>query len=349
MSLYSKIRSKLSLKSKGRLTKFLVNSGIKPAVNKAARSPFEKAIVVFSADFEMAWAFRFSKTKHKEAAEKGLAERNNVPILLDLFERYNIPVTWATVGHLFLGECKKGPNGLPHAEMPRPGFFGNRNWSFNSGDWYSHDPCTDIINDPAWYAPDLIDQIAGSKANHEIGCHTFSHLDFTDNNCPESLADAELDKCIKLASEKRVTLKSMVFPGGTLGNYESLKERGFTCYRKPMRYHIDLPYVDPFGLVAIPGSLGLDKDPYGWSKEFHLKIIRKFLEKTVRHKLVCHFWFHPSMDSWYLGNVMPEVLKMVTDFRDADKIQVKTMGQLAEEYKTVLNRREAKKVVVIGN
>jgi hypothetical protein len=122
----------------------------------------------------------------------------------------------------------------------------------------------------------------------------------------------------------------MVFPGGTFGNYESLKEKGFICYRKPMKYHIDLPYIDPFGLVAIPSSLGLDKDPYGWSKEFHLKMIRNYLEQAAKHRLICHFWFHPSMDLWYLENVMPDILKMVSEYRNDSRIQVKTMGEVAE-------------------
>ncbi|HNR40731.1 MAG TPA: polysaccharide deacetylase family protein [Bacteroidales bacterium] len=330
MKLYSTLRSFLSEKNKGALTKILIESGLKPRINKRARSPFDKGIIVFSADFEMAWAFRFSRTRRHEAVEKGLAERKNVPILLDLFDKYNIPVTWATVGHLFLNECRRGPGGLPHPEMPRPDYFKNRNWNFSSGDWYQHDPCTDYNTDPAWYASDLVDLIIRSDVKHEMGCHTFSHLDFTYKNCPRPLADAELDACIKAASVRGVRLQSMVFPGGTAGNYESLAERGFTCYRQPMKNHIDLPYIDSHGLVVLPSSLGLDKDPYGWDREFHLQMIRKYLDKTAKHKQVCHFWFHPSMDGWYLENVMPEVLKMVADYAGSSKIEVKTMCQLAE-------------------
>jgi peptidoglycan/xylan/chitin deacetylase (PgdA/CDA1 family) len=346
MNIYSKIRSSISTKNRGTISKLLIQIGLKPRVNRKVVSPFKYGIVVFSADFEMAWAFRFSKTLQSNAIEKGLEERENVPTLLDLLEKYNIPVTWATVGHLFLDHCKRGANGLAHPEMPRPVFFNNSNWNFSSGDWYGHDPCSNFTEDPAWYAYDLIDQIIGSKVNHEIGCHTFSHSDFSYQKCSKALAAAELDACIKLASEKGVTLKSMVFPGGTLGNYESLKEKGITCYRKPMRFHIDAPYIDSHGLIAIPSSLGLDKDPYGWSKEFHWKMICNYLEKAAKYKLICHFWFHPSMDKWYLKNVMPEVLKMVVNYKDSYKIEVKTMGQLADEYKKLTaetQRREGRK------
>ena len=297
------------------------------------KSPFNKGIIIFSADFEMAWAFRFSKTKRNEAVKKGLEERENVPVLLDLFKKYRIPVTWATVGHLFLSECSKGEGGLAHPEMPRPGYFENRNWNYTRDDWYQHDPCTDLKTDPAWYASDLIDLIRSSDVKHEIGCHTFSHTDFTYKNCPKLLADAELDACIKAAAAGGIRLKSMVFPGGTAGNYEGLAEKRFICYRQPMNNHIDLPYIDRYGLVAIPSSLGLDKDPYGWDRKFHLQMISKYLNKTAKHKQVCHFWFHPSMDNWYLENVMPEILKMVADYAGSSKIEVKTMGQLAKEFK----------------
>jgi hypothetical protein len=202
MNLYSKIRSKLTTKSQGNLTKLLVYCGIKPTFNKVAKSLFEKGIVVFSADFEMAWAFRFSKTNRQAAVEKGLQERYNVPILLNLFDKNQIPVTWAIVGHLFLNNCARNNLNFAHNEMPRPSYFENPHWIFNSGDWYDNDPCTDYKTDPAWYAPDLVEQIIKSKVNHEIGCHTFSHIDFTYKNCTHKLAEAELNACIKLAEEK---------------------------------------------------------------------------------------------------------------------------------------------------
>ncbi|MBN2396276.1 MAG: polysaccharide deacetylase family protein [Candidatus Atribacteria bacterium] len=331
MSSYLKIRSLLSKKNKGRLTRFLIWSGFKPRVNKNVVSPFQKGIVVFSADFEMAWAFRYSKKRSDKAVEMGLKERANFPKILSLFDKYNIPVTWATVGHLFLNNCEKDVNGLAHPEMKRPGYFTNKNWIFNSGDWYQHDPCTNLKVDPAWYAEDLIDDILNSKTKHEIGCHTFSHTDFTYNNCPPELAISELDACINHAKAKGIELRSMVFPGGTAGNFEALKQKGFTCYRKPMKYHIDLPYIDNCGLVAIPSSLSLEKDNYGWSSDYHLYLLQKYLKKVSEYKLVCHFWFHPSMDYWYLTNVLPGLIRMVDRYKVSGKIEVLTMNQLTDK------------------
>ena len=328
--IYTIIRRTLPYNLRGKITRFLYSANLKPTVNPSPQKRFKRGIIVFSADFEMAWAFRYSKAKAQEADEIGLHERNNVPIFIELFERFRIPVTWATVGHLFLEKCQRNEQGIAHIEMARPPYFNNRNWLFNTGDWYDHDPCTDRQRNPAWYAPDLIELINQSSVGHEIGCHSFSHIDLSYRNCPPEVANSELDACIVLAQMKGINLKSIIFPGGTNGNYEIIHQKGFTCYRKPMKYHIDMPFIDKYGLVAIPSSLGLDKDSYGWSVATHLAIIEKFIEKVIHAKQVCHFWFHPSMDEWYLKNVMTKILERVSMERDLGSIELLTMGNLAE-------------------
>jgi len=328
MIVYSKIRRLLSHKNRGRLTQLIYFLNLKPSYNKHQPSKFNKGIVVFSADFEMAWAFRFSKTENKNAESLAIRERENVPVLVELFEKFHIPITWVTVGHLFLDKCES-KNSVKHVEMQRPKFFENRNWRFQNGDWYEDDPCSNYMDAPAWYAPDLIGLINKSKVNHDIGCHTFSHIDCTYENCDKELMDNELDRCLDEAKKKDICLKSFVFPGGTFGNYESLKEHGFTSYRKPSRFNIDNPYVDKFGLVAIPSTFGLDKDPYNWSIGFHKKIISKYIKKAIKSKQVCHFWFHPSMDKWYLDNIFPFILLEVSQEVNKGNLEVLTMNQLA--------------------
>lgn len=326
--IYNRLYSFLPKKLKGLTTKGLYKVRIKPTVNIKAKSLFRKGIVVLSADFEMAWAFRISKIV-KNAPARGLRERENMPVILQHLDKYKIPVTWATVGHLFLERCKR-EKGKAHLDMPRPGYFENRNWSFQQGDWYDDDPCTNFMDDAAWYAPDLIDMILNSKQDHEIGCHTFSHIDFTYQNCSPALAEAEIKKCKELAELKGVSLKSIVFPGGTEGNFETLKKLGFTNYRKPMLYDIDMPKIDQYGLVAIPSSYGMDKPPYGWHEKTCFKIVKSLIDKAAKHKMVCHLWFHPSMDQWYLEKVFPKMLQYLSERRELGLIEVLTMAQIAE-------------------
>jgi len=331
-SLYSLIRSVLTVEGQGFLTRVLYRTGLKPSVQRSTGA-FDKGIVVLSADFEMAWAFRYSKKQKDHAISMGMQERSNVPVILTLLEKYQVPCTWATVGHLMLKSCMK-INGSIHEDMLRPGFFENRNWRFQTGDWYQHDPGTNYQQDPAWYAPDLIEKILHAGVRHEIGCHTFSHIDFTDANCSSELAEAELSKCREVAGERNLELKSLVFPGGTEGNHEVVKAQGFSCYRKPMAWDIGMPYLDSHGLVAIPSSYGLDKPEYNWSAKTCLKIAKSYIDKAARYKKVCHLWFHPSMHPWYLENVFPGVLQHIAESRQKGSIEVNTMRELSDRFKT---------------
>lgn len=322
--LYAQFYKYLPKFLKGLLTLSLYQLNIKPRVNTRGNG-LQRGVVVFSADFEMAWAFQYSKTLKEKAVEQGRLERNNVPVILRLFDDYNIPVTWATVGHLFLDSCQETAEGSKHPDMPRPGHFVNRNWTFTFGDWYQYDPSSNYQDDPAWYAPDLIQMIRDSKTSHEFGCHSFSHIDFSDKHCTSELAKAEIKKCKEVS---RTELSSMVFPGGTEGNLTVLKEEGFLCYRKPMNYDIDSPFIDQFGLVAIPSSYGMDKPAYNWSSKTCLRIVKKYVNAAIKSGKVCHLWFHPSMDAWYLNNVLPHVLDYVAHKRDLGMLDVMTMKEL---------------------
>src|SRR5829696_778150 len=119
------------------------------------------AAATVSADFELSWAWR--ELPAAERDEKARMERVNLPYLLTLLDRQQIPVTWATVGHMFLPSCSRGDDGRPHPQMPRP--VHNDRWS---GDWYRHDPCDNATASPLWYSPDLIGPLMAGTARHEI-------------------------------------------------------------------------------------------------------------------------------------------------------------------------------------
>ena len=89
-----------------------------------------KAVVLIQADFELAWAWRFSRNfpdSFGESEKIGLLERDNIPQIIHLCDKYNIPVTWATVGHLFLERCSV-TNGFIHPEIKRLPYFENKFW-----------------------------------------------------------------------------------------------------------------------------------------------------------------------------------------------------------------------------
>ena len=298
-----------------------------------------RAGLIFSADFEMAWAWRYAKSSPLTPEEMGLRERRNVPLILDIFNRYKIPVTWATVGHLALENCQRD-NGVAHADLERIPHFQNHVWRFKSGDWYEHDPCSSVGKSPAWYAPDLIDAILSSSNQHAIGCHTFSHIDFSDSRCPAAVAASEIVAWKTAFSRFGVTPRAMVFPGGTWGHYSLLVKEGFSCIRKRVQEDIDLfyPARSPQGLWLFPSSSPIDQQGLGWSSEYILRRLRKHIDRCIENGLVCGLWFHPgSLDQQILAEVLPDLLAYVNQLREQGVLWIGTMEHLTNHCEQCYN------------
>jgi len=282
-----------------------------------------KAAVCFSADFELAWAARHV------SLERALAEaqrtRDAFPRLLASFDSFEVPVTWAVVGHLLLDACARDPStGRAHPEMPRPGPYANRYWTFDRGDWYDHDPCTSAIEAPEWYAPDLIRKIIASPVPHEIGCHSFSHTDFSDNRCPPSLATAELEACHREARWLGRRLRSFVFPANFPGNFGALAACGFISFRGPPRWDLTYPAKEQ-GLWNIPGSLQLF-DP----EVDYMNRLPRYLGAGARAGSAVHLNFHPSLlDVRMIDETLAPTLRLVKERERTGDAWIATMDQIA--------------------
>jgi peptidoglycan/xylan/chitin deacetylase (PgdA/CDA1 family) len=333
MSLLKAIYDKLDPLCQSYVDRIRYRVGGLPRVNRLAQASLRKdakTALIISADLELAWAWRFVKGEtdpQSVTSQKAEQTRRNLPGLLKLFDEFNMPVTWATIGHLFLEGCERR-NGGPHAELPRPPHFANEYWQYMSGDWYESDPCTDYRRAPAWYAPDLLETILSAKTKHEIACHTFSHIDCSDGNCPAEVADAELDECQRLAGEWGIRLKSFVFPGNLVGNLLSLKKHGFTSYRWHGKYELNVPRRDELGLWQIPGGVLWEK-PAHWPVNGWVKAMQKCVDRALKTNAVLHFWFHPSCDPVNREAVFPRTLEYIASHR-GDWSGV-TMGGLAEQ------------------
>ncbi len=305
----------------------LLTINVKPAVNPEAKKFIEgKGTLILSADFELAWASRFSKSK-KDFLTIAWRERENIPRILHLSEKFQIPITWATVGHLFLSGCAK-KNGIAHVEMKRPEHFENSKWKFAGGDWYQHDPATHVDKDPLWYAPDIIRKIIDSNSKHEIACHSFSHIDFS--SVKEEVAVSELERSIALAKEQNIHLKSMVFPGGFPGHFKIIKNLGLLCYRKSSDYDIDIPVMEKSGLIAIPHSYMIGKPMFLGKRSACKRLLKRYLLKTVKSQKIVHLSFHPSMDVWYIDNILTWLFAYVAELKNSGQLEVLTMGEAAE-------------------
>jgi hypothetical protein len=287
------------------------------------------AVCLLSADFELSWAFRYSKSTNnpgERAAKYASLTRKNLPEIIRLCEEYNIPVTWATVGHLFLKGCNR-TNGLAHPEIKRLPYFKNEFWKFSSGDWFDDDPCTDYMTDPAWYCPDLIEQIIKSPVGHEIGCHSFSHIDCRDQVCPDEVFFSEIEACKKAAEPFNVKLQSFVHPGHQIGNLNNLFKAGFTSFRTDFGDTLAYPVKHPSGLWELKNTAEI-RYRNNWSVNYHIKRFKTIIGRAIKHKKVCVLWFHPSFDPMIPDLVLPGVFRFIHE--NKDKIWVTTHKEYVE-------------------
>jgi peptidoglycan/xylan/chitin deacetylase (PgdA/CDA1 family) len=327
--IYNKFRNQLPASSKVALSKVVFKLTNKPFYDSSNKIELPKGVVVISADFELAWAWRYSKRKI-DPIKMAKQERVNFPLILNKLNELEIPITWATVGHLFLDTCEK-KNGKAHSQMPRPHYFENEFWKYDRGDWYDIDPCGNYKTHPEFYAPDLIEMILKSKVNHEIGCHSFSHCDFSEENSYPELIEAELSECQKVADKFGVKFESFVFPGNFHGHFSLLEKHGYSVirYKSNDMKEIGFPIRVTKNLYAIHDSLAFDLAEEGWDYNYVLWKMKKYVEKAVEKKAIAHFWFHPSIEREQINNYFFPFLEYLRNERDNGNIDIITMKRLA--------------------
>ena len=293
--------------------------------------------IVISVDAELAWGF------HDQACipfDRVETARNAWHLLLELFDKYDVPATWAVVGHLMLDEC----DGNHHQHPTLPG-------------WFDRDPGGQVTANSFWMAPDLVEAIQGAPVNHELASHTFSHVPFGKNNLSEDIVDAELASHRRIADEWDESLDTLVFPRNQVGFRDRIAAHGFGCYRgtSPNSWYdqfgvgragkaFDLvgarttpplvePTVDEHGLVNVPASL----DIFGFeglARRLTEPVIgdpivdaaKRGINATARQSGVFHMWLHPN-------NIKDEadirrMQTIVQHIHDRD-VPVKTMRDVA--------------------
>jgi hypothetical protein len=321
----------LKKKIKSTLSKIKFKLGFNPKIERTDNfrkfipKPY-KSVVLFYADFELAWAWRYSKEfqNNKDGIRNiAIHERENIPEILKQCELFDIPITWAIVGHLFLENCKK-EKGILHPEILRINHFENKYWIYNEGDWFDDDPCDNYIDSPEWYCPDLIKKILNSNVKHEIGCHTFSHIDCRDNVCTNKVLESEIDECKRLAGNFGINMNSFVHPGHTIGNLNTLYKLGFSSYRSDFGNILGYPYKHSCGLWEIKGTMELTFRKK-WNINFNIEFYKEIVNRSIKNNSVCIFWFHPSFDKIFLANILPELFSYINERRN--EILITTAGE----------------------
>lgn len=263
--------------------------------------PLDRGAFVISIDTEMAWGLNHRRGEHYRYD----AEREHLARLLDLFDRYGIPATWAVVGHLMLDGCSP-VDGVKHPEIVRP------TYDWYEGDWFDDDPCTDAAMAPTWYAPQLVEEIASRSAEHEIATHGFSHIVAGDPGCSRESFDSEIRAAKAVAAERGITLRSIVHPRNRIGHVDVLVDHGIGAYRgrrpapptppslagrlRDRTIGSERTTIRPIrekGIWNFPATImfNVDARPRTW--RLWIRQVERRLEQAVVRRTLFHLWFHP--------------------------------------------------------
>ena len=280
-----------------------------------------KGIFTISLDFELFWGVR----DHRTLENYGENIRNVhkvVPRLLELFSRYNVHCTWATVGFLFFNDKKEMLNYLPPI---RPDY---QKEEYDPYPYLEQNELETIYH----FAPALIEQIKKTPGQ-EIGTHTFCHFYTLEKDTTIEQFQNDLQAAKRIAREKGIALHSIVFPrnqysdahinaclqegiriyrGNELsGAYKPIARENENYFRRAIRFGD--AYINVTGhhchrvplhaeIINIPASRFLRPytPKFKMLDGFKFRRIKAGIEFAARHGLIYQLWWHPHNFGRYM-------------------------------------------------
>jgi hypothetical protein len=274
---------------------------------------------IISLDFELYWGVRDKLTLQQYGKNiKGVHQV--IPRLLEMFNRYNINATFATVGLLFFNSKDEMLEGLPQ----RKPAYANSNLSpYNHINSIGNTYKEDVYH----YAPDLI-RLIQQHPQHEIATHTFSHYYCLEKGQTVEDFKADLEAAKTAAKKFGIELTSLVFPRNQFNNeyLEVCKQAGITAIRgnelswlyaarneeaesllrrscRLFDSYVDISGHHCFDARPIQPKLPINIPASKFLRPFSSKLkmldglrvkrITSAMSHAAKHQLCYHLWWHP--------------------------------------------------------
>lgn len=273
-----------------------------------------------SLDFELLWGRR-DKLDPNENYFNAINTRVVVEGMLDLFEKYGVKVTFATVGFLFYSDIESLKRDIV---FKSPNYTNSKLNPYLDIEFLSK---TNHVYNVNFFGKDMISQIRNNE-NHEIASHTFSHYYCLEEGQNISDFIEDLNAFNKISVKENFICNSIVFPRNQYNeDYISVcKEVGIKFYRgnqnffcyaagdgNSQTYFLRLirlldSYCNISGhntykkpkfenlICNIPASLFLR--PYNkkffFLEFFKVNRIKKAMKHAAINNEVFHLWWHPE-------------------------------------------------------
>ena len=267
-----------------------------------------KGTLVISLDTELAWG-RIGESTNSNYYHLHRQTKSVIKRLLEVFDNYQCPVTWALVGRLLDTNWSMASKDLSKFY---PGLVSQNIYSSEdlNGDGES------II-----LFPELVDLIRNSKVDHEIASHSYNHILFGSASCnkeEEIENDIALQK--NILGKWSIVPKTIVYPRNNIGAIKNLQENGYTVYRgeqstwyenmpsifKKVARQIDEVFpiapnlVEPTlcdGWYSLPSSMIFRNRSVGLKRHIPFSVLEKKacdgVKAAAASGKTLHLYFHP--------------------------------------------------------
>ena len=193
-------------------------------------------VFTVSLDFELYWGVRDKRSLSSFKCYL-LNIEQVVSGILDLFERYEVHATWATVGFMFLEDVESLRQSFP---PHRP------NYQRRGGSPFEYIERLQGSEENAFhFATDLIRKIDASNGQ-EVATHTFSHLCLLEEGVAPAAIRADLETALRVANDFGIEISSIAFPRNQYSQevLKICKSLGITSYRGNQEFFIYRPDND---------------------------------------------------------------------------------------------------------
>jgi peptidoglycan/xylan/chitin deacetylase (PgdA/CDA1 family) len=300
---------------------------------------------ILSLDTEIAWGTYSDLDGRAPAFDDYPSLLKRLVQQLDIYE---IPATWAVVGHLLLPKGER-------TTVPQP------TYSFAS-----QPDSARMQGRPAewFYAPYLLDTIQSARVPQEIGTHTFTHVLADVPGVTRELFDEQLAEVVRVHTANGLPPpRSLVYPQNRIAHTDLLLKHGMITYRgpEPSWYrgmpgsarrighlldrtlavtpptftHSDCLHSD--GLVNLPASqflMSYDGVRGRIPTASRVMQAKRGLKQAIERDEIYHLWFHPfnlgSSDAMF--EALSQILSEVWRLREGGVLLTRTMGDVAAEF-----------------
>lgn len=280
------------------------------------------AIFTISLDFELMWGVRDKRSVDNYGSNILLA-REVIPDMLALFEKYDISVSWSTVGLLFAKNKKEMLHYYPKIEAT----YVNDKFAVKA--YLLKNVGENETDDPYHFASSLIEKIKNTP-KQEISTHTYTHYYcLEDGQTPEQFY-LDIDAAIEIAKSRGVDIKTIVFPRNQVSPpyLSKLKNKGITLYRgnldtllrreksqdsrslfiRLIRLLDTVFNIDGYHSVSVEDNDGVKNLPasrflrpfresklpgYNFIKRLQLLRVKSEMTEAAKKGRIYHLWWHP--------------------------------------------------------